>query len=102
MDAGMMGVMAVPAAVVAGSIAMFVGFRNAVRRAGSESRRRLVARAAVVTWAAFAVLTFAIALSALDVLPHWVPAAGLAAAFGVSMLAARRARRSAMRRHGFA
>jgi hypothetical protein len=48
------------------------------------------------------VLTFAIALSALGVLPHWVPAAGLAAAFAVSMLAARRARRCTMRRHGFA
>ena len=101
MDVGMMSVVAVPAAVAAGCVAMYLGFRNALRRAGSESRRRLVARAAVGTWAAFAVLTFAIALSALDVLPHWVPAAGLAAAVAVSMTAARRARRCSVRRHGF-
>jgi hypothetical protein len=102
MDAGMIGVLAVPATVVAGSIAMHVGFRNALRRAGSESRRRLVARAAIVTWLAFAVLIFAIALSALGVLPPWVPAACLAAGFVVSVRAARRARRCTLRRHGFA
>jgi hypothetical protein len=102
MDAGAMSVLAVPAAVVAGCIALYFGFRNALRRAGSESRRRLVARAAVVTWATFTVLTFAIALAALDALPRWVPAAGLAAAFAVSMAAAQRARRCTMRRRGFA
>jgi hypothetical protein len=48
------------------------------------------------------VLTFAIALAALDALPRWVPAAGLAAAFAVSMAAAQRARRCTMRRRGFA
>ena len=102
MDAGMMGILAVPAAVAAGALGMYLGFRKALRRAGSESRRRLVARAAVVTWAAFAVLVFAAALSALGSLPDWVPAAGLAAAFVVGVLAARRARRGTLRGHGFA
>lgn len=98
----MMSLIAIPATIVAGCVAMFVGFLKALRRAGSESRRRLVARSAVATWATFTVLTFALLLAALDILPHWVLGLGMAVAFAAGILSARRARRSTKRRHGFA
>lgn len=98
----MMSLIAIPATIVAGCVAMFVGFLKALRRAGSESRRRLVARSAVATWATFTVLTFALLLAALDILPHWVRGLGMAVAFAAGILSARRARRSTKRRHGFA
>lgn len=98
----MMSLIAIPATIVAGCVAMFVGFLKALRRAGSESRRRLVARSAVATWATFTVLTFALLLAALDVLPHWVRGLGMAVAVAAGILSARRARRSTKRRHGFA
>ena len=98
----MMSLIAIPAVLGAGCVAMYAGFLKALRRAGSESRRRLVARSAVVTWTTFTVLTFALLLAALDVLPHWVLGLGMAVAFAAGILSARRARRRAMRRHGFA
>jgi hypothetical protein len=48
------------------------------------------------------VLTPAVALAALDVLPHWVSGAALVIAFVVGMVAGRIARRSTMRTQSFA
>jgi hypothetical protein len=90
------------AAMVVACIAMFVGYFRAMRRAGSEIRRRLIARAAVVNWTTLAILTQAILLAALGVLPNWVPGACLAAACIVGVLAARHARRSTLRSHSLA
>lgn len=95
----LVGIMVVPAAAC---VALFVGSLKAMRRAGAESRRRWIARAAVVTWLALAILTPAVMLAALDVLPHWVFGAALAAAVVVGMLSSRLARRGTMRTQSFA
>jgi hypothetical protein len=102
MDQGLMILLGIMAAMVVACVAMFVGFLRAMRRAGSETRRRLIARAAIVNWTTLAILTQAILLAALGVLPHWVPGACLAAGCIVGVLAARHARRSTLRSHSLA
>jgi hypothetical protein len=97
MDTNALILFAVMAVLVAACIIMFLSFYNSMRRAGSESRRRLIARAAVVTWLALAVLTPAILLSALGIVPTWVCGVGVVVASLISVLAARYARRSTLR-----
>jgi NADH:ubiquinone oxidoreductase subunit 2 (subunit N) len=102
MDQGLMILLGIMAAIVVACVAMFVGYLRAMRRAGSETRRRLIARAAIVNWTTLAILTQAILLAALGVLPHWVPGVCLAAGCIVSVLATRHARRSTLRSHSLA
>jgi uncharacterized protein YebE (UPF0316 family) len=88
--------------LVAACLAMFARTLIAMRRAATESRRRWIARAAVLIWVTIAVLAPAVMLAALDVLPHWVPGAALVVAFVVGLVASRIARRSTMRTQSFA
>jgi cellobiose-specific phosphotransferase system component IIC len=101
MDASTITLIAITVTLVAACVAMFAGYLRAMRRAGSESRRRLIARSAIITWATLAILTPAIMLAGLGVLPNWVPGVGLIIACVVGVLSARHARRSTMRSHGF-
>jgi amino acid transporter len=96
-DTDMIILLVIMAVLVAACIAVFAGYLRAMRRASSESRRRLIARSAIITWATLAILTPAIMLSALGVLPRWVPGIGLIIATVVGVLSARHARRSTMR-----
>lgn len=95
------GLIAIMAVLVSACVIVFFGYLNAMRRAGSESRRRLIARASVVTWAALAILTPIILLSALDTVPRWICGVAIIVACVVSVLAARHARRSTMRMQSF-
>jgi hypothetical protein len=99
-DTDMITLLAIMAVLVAACVALFIGYLRAMRRAASESRRRLIARAALVTWATLAVLTPAIMLSALGILPRWIPGIGLLIACVVGVMSARYARRSTMRSQG--
>jgi len=101
MDANALTLIAIMVVLVAACLFMFLGYLNAMRRAGSESRRRLVARAAFVTWVALAVLTPAIMLSALGVVPRWVCGVGIVIACVIGAMASRHARRSTMRTQSF-
>jgi hypothetical protein len=100
MDVHTIILFAIMASLIAACAALFAGYLRAMRRAGSEGRRRLIARSAVITWVTMAILTPAIMLSALGVLPRWVPGIGLIIASVVGVLSARHARRSTMRSHG--
>jgi CDP-diglyceride synthetase len=97
MDSSALELLAIMVVLVATCIAIFLGFYNAMRRVGSEGRRRHIARCALMNWTAMVVLTPALVLSALDVLPRWVCGAAIIAACVVSVLAARYARRSTLR-----
>ena len=97
MDYSAFGILAISAVLVSACVIVFLSYLNALRRSGSESRRRLIARAAFITWGALAILTPLILLSALDVLPRWVCAISVIAACIISVLAVRHARRSTMR-----
>jgi len=101
MDISALGLVAITVVVVSGCILAFLGYLTALRRAGSESRRRLIARAAIVTWASLAVLTPIIMLSALGILPRWVCGIAIIIACVISIFAARHARRSTMRVQSF-
>jgi hypothetical protein len=96
-DSDMIALLAIMAVLVLACVAVFLGYLKALRRAGSESRRRLIARSALITWVTLAILTPAIMLSALGVLPRWVPGVGLLVACGVGLYSALHARRSTMR-----
>jgi hypothetical protein len=102
MDAVSLSLIGIAVALVAACLAMFFGTLIAMRRAATESRRRWIARAAVLFWATVAVLTPAVALAALDVLPHWVSGAALVIALVAGLVASRIARRSTMRTQSFA
>ncbi len=97
MDPSAMGLLAIMVVLVAACIAIFLGFFNAMRHAGSETRRRHIARCALMNWTAMVVLTPTLVLSALDVLPRWVCGVAIIAACLVALLAARYARRSTLR-----
>jgi len=101
MDVNAFALIAIMAVLVSACIIAFLSYLNAMRRAGSESRRRLVARAAFVTWAALAVLTPIIFLSALDIVPRWICGIAIIAACIISVFAARHARRSTLRMQNF-
>jgi FlaA1/EpsC-like NDP-sugar epimerase len=97
MDRSALGLLVIMVVLVATCIAIFFGFYNAMQRAGSETRRRHIARCALMNWTAMVVLAPALVLSALDVLPRWVCGAAIIAAFAIAVLAARYARRSTLR-----
>jgi len=97
MDPSALGLLAIMVVLVATCIVIFLGFYTAMRRAGSEGRRRHIARCALMNWTAMVVLTPALVLSALDVLPRWVCGAVIIAACLVAVMAARYARRSTLR-----
>lgn len=101
MDINAFGVIAIMAVMVSACFLAFLGYLRAMRRAGSESRRRLIARAAIVTWASLAFVTPTILLSALGIVPRWVCAVAIIAACVASIFAARHARRSTMRMQSF-
>lgn len=101
MDIDAIGVIAIMAVMVSACFLAFLSYLRAIRRAGSESRRRLIARAAIVTWASLAVVTPIILLSALDIVPRWICAVAIVAACLASFFAARHARRSTMRMQSF-
>jgi Kef-type K+ transport system membrane component KefB len=100
MDQNAIALFAIMGALVVACIVIFLSFYGAMRRAGAESRRRLIARSAFMNWAAMAVVAPVLALSALGVLPRWLCAAVIVVACIVSVLSARYARRSTMRSHG--
>lgn len=95
-DTNALILLAITLLIAGGCIAVFLRFLGLLRHAGSESRRRLIARSAVVTWAGLAVLTPAIMLAALDVLPRWIGGAALALAFLIGFYAARHMRRTGL------
>jgi uncharacterized membrane-anchored protein len=101
MDINAFGLIAIMAVMVSACFLAFLGYLKAMRRAGSESRRRLIARAAIATWASLAVLTPIIMLSALEILPRWICGVAIVIACVISIFAARHARRSTMRMHSF-
>lgn len=99
MDASTFSFVAIAAVLSAACVLAFLGYLNAMRRAGSESRRRLIARSAIITWAVLALLVPAMMLSALGVLPRWICGIAIVVASVIGLLAARYARRSTMRMH---
>ena len=101
MDPNALSLLTIMVVLVAACIAVYLGFYNAMRRAGAESRRRLIARCAVLNWAAMAALVPVMMLSALGALPRWVCANAIIIACVISVVAARSVRRSTMRTHGF-
>ncbi|MEM9683340.1 MAG: hypothetical protein AAF942_08750 [Pseudomonadota bacterium] len=96
MDVNLLALLVIMLLMIGACVAVFLRFLGLLRHAGSESRRRLVARSAVVTWAGLALLTPAIMLAALDVLPRWIGGAALVFAFLVSLYAARHVRRTGL------
>lgn len=101
MELNAFGLIAIMAVLVAACVFAFLGYLKSMRRAGSESRRRLIARAAFVTWAALAILTPIIMLSALGAVPRWICGVAIIAACVISVFAARHARRSTLRMENF-
>jgi len=97
MDSSALGLLAIMVVLVATCIAIFLSFYTAMRRAGSEGRRRHIARCALMNWTAMVLLTPALILSALGVLPSWVCSMVIIAVCLVALVAARYARRSTMR-----
>lgn len=97
MDSSTIWLFAIAAVLVAACIVIFLIFYNAMRRAGSEGRKRQVARCALLNWVAMGVLAPVLVLSALGVLAAWISAVAIIAACAVTLWAAHYVRRSTMR-----
>ncbi|MCG8548080.1 MAG: hypothetical protein MJE12_28100 [Alphaproteobacteria bacterium] len=70
-------------------VAAILGTYKTIRKARTEAERRVIARAALVTWGLLALLVPVILLAALGVLPSWIYGYGFVGVLLVGLLSNR-------------